>query len=642
MRLFGIGRKRRRRESSPHPLPRPRSQKNQVAAPPAGQPTVPIPYEISTAAYSTYTLCTVSQSYQLPQSQPGPRPASVPPPGTTSPNLLYPHNAVASTSQLSVASQQSSPPASQYGLSQPPGRRQKSPSQRSTGRSSRTDLSSLASQTMDLTHNVIDEVDERVSNCVHKGTELLDVTMEITDHAIDKVEDKVFEYVQEGKNVFSKKVDEVITAMDEGLFRHEWDETDVYPTESSMHGRDEHGHNKPSNRKNTQTAQTNYFSKVHLYANSRLPPDLPPLKIHSDTYPLLRLAAKYSLRAYAIPAGSERASHVDPDWRHGTKAMVIKSIPIDHMNTIVFAVRGTMSFRDWAVNMHTHPTAPAGFLDDTRNLCHEGFLDVARRMVHPVAERLESLLREKPNRASCSLLMTGHSAGGAVASLLYCHMLSERVQSKLTHLRGFFKSVHCVTFGAPPVSLLPLQKPPTEASHNSIFLSFINEGDPVARADKAYVRSLLDLCISPAPGSTLDRVNSLLRPRGFVHLRELIYQKDRLLKDRRRLVLWKVPRATLSAAGWLIVLRKPVSASKHGRESRSLRKYAQRRSLLPVRESESDSESDSDSQEEEEIEAVTTTDEQLRGVVFGDPLMHSMILYAKRIEILAREAEAGG
>lgn len=324
--------------------------------------------------------------------------------------------------------------------------------------------------------------------------------------------------------------------------------------------------------------------------------------------------------------------------------MVIKSIPIDHMNTIVFAVRGTMSFRDWAVNMHTHPTPPAGFLDDSRNLCHEGFLDVARRMVHPVAERLKSLLREKPNRASCSLLMTGHSAGGAVASLLYCHMLSEKVQSELTHLRGSFKSIHCVTFGAPPVSLVPLQKPTSQASHDSIFLSVINEGDPVARADKAYVRSLLDLCISPAPGSTLDRVNSLLHPRGFVHLRELIYQKDRILKQRPTLVSWKVPRATLSAAGRLVVLRKRASASRHGQESKYFQRRAQRHSYPVVRESgsDSDSESDSDSQEEEEIEAVTTTDEQLRGVVFGDPLMHSMILYAKRIEILAREAGVGG
>ncbi|KAL2003031.1 hypothetical protein VTN02DRAFT_5187 [Thermoascus thermophilus] len=475
---------------------------------------------------------------------------------------------------------------------------------------------------MDLTHNVIDEVidevDEQVCDYVHRGTELLDVTMELTDHAIDKVEDKLAEYVQGGKVHFSKKVDEVITAMDEGLFRHAWDEAD--------------------------TAQTHYFSKVHLYANSRLPPDLPPLRIHPEAYPLLRLAAKYSLRAYARPAaaGSERASHVDPDWRHGTKAMVIKSIPVDHMNTIVFAVRGTMSFRDWAVNMHTHPTPPAGFLDDSSNLCHEGFLDVARRMVHPVAERLRSLLRENPNRASCALLMTGHSAGGAVASLLYCHMLSETVQSELTHLRGCFRSVHCVTFGAPPVSLLPLQKPrprpPSRTPHDSVFLAFINEGDPVARAEKAYVRSLLDLCISPAPGSTLDRVNRLLHPRGFVGLRELMDQRDRMLKQRPRLVSWKVPRATLSAAGQPVVLRE----------------RARRHSYPDVRESDSDSDSESDSESdsssdsdsdspaEEEIEAVTTTDEQLRGVIFGDPLMHSMILYAKRIEIVAREAGVGG
>lgn len=30
-----------------------------------------------------------------------------------------------------------------------------------------------------------------------------------------------------------------------------------------------------------------------------------------------------------------------------------------------------------------------------------------------------------------------------------------------------------------------------------------------------------------------------------------------------------------------------------------------------------------------------TSDEQLRGVVFGDPVMHMMRIYARRIEILA-------
>lgn len=80
------------------------------------------------------------------------------------------------------------------------------------------------------------------------------------------------------------------------------------------------------------------------------------------TYPLLCLAAQYSERVYEKPRGAERDALVDADWRTGTKAMYLKSVPMDHMNTIVFAIRGTATFMDWAVNLNTAPTAPIGFL----------------------------------------------------------------------------------------------------------------------------------------------------------------------------------------------------------------------------------------------------------------------------------------
>lgn len=80
------------------------------------------------------------------------------------------------------------------------------------------------------------------------------------------------------------------------------------------------------------------------------------------TYPLLCLAAQYSERVYVRPAGKERDEHVDADWKMGTKAMVIKSVPMDDMNTIVFAIRGSQTFMDWAVNLNSSPAAPNGFL----------------------------------------------------------------------------------------------------------------------------------------------------------------------------------------------------------------------------------------------------------------------------------------
>ena len=180
--------------------------------------------------------------------------------------------------------------------------------------------------------------------------------------------------------------------------------------------------------------------------------------------------------------------------------MVIKSVPIADVNCIVFAIRGSQTFIDWAVNLNSAPISPLDFLDDPGNLCHSGFLSVARKMIKPVAARLRSLLEEDPNRSTCSLLMTGHSAGGAVASLLYTHMLAEHTRSELNILTGCFRRIHCITFGTPPISLLPLTKPSSSRYKKSLFMSFINEGDPVPRADKAYIRSLLQLYTSAHPG----------------------------------------------------------------------------------------------------------------------------------------------
>ena len=61
-------------------------------------------------------------------------------------------------------------------------------------------------------------------------------------------------------------------------------------------------------------------------------------------YPLVCLAAQFSERVYTKPTGKERETHVDAEWRMGTKAMVIKSIPIDDQNAVVFAIRGTQTF----------------------------------------------------------------------------------------------------------------------------------------------------------------------------------------------------------------------------------------------------------------------------------------------------------
>ncbi|KAF3063812.1 hypothetical protein GL218_02649 [Daldinia childiae] len=388
-------------------------------------------------------------------------------------------------------------------------------------------------------------------------------------------------------------------------------------------------------------ASRGYFAKVELYANSKLSSDLTPLRLHIPTYPLVCLAAQYSERVYENPRGEERDAHVDADWRTGAKAMRIKSVPMDHMNTIVFAIRGTATFMDWSVNLNTAPTAPKGFLDDPNNFCHAGFLSVARKMISPVAARLRHLLEEDPRRCSYSLLITGHSAGGAVASLLYAHMLStsKAASSELSILTGCFKRVHCITFGTPPVSLLPLQKPSGSEFKKFVFLTFINEGDPVARADKAYVKSLLELFVAPAPVEAKESSKhpppskssspkhgkahgtgsntSLISKTSKVSVkssRSSPRSSSKSTKPKTPGPIWDVPPSTLSNAGQIVILRSGNSSSK-----------TKRAKTVEERLSEG-------------VVAQVATDEQLRGLIWGDPVCHVMKLYIGRVELLAVEA----
>ncbi|KAI1736647.1 Alpha/Beta hydrolase protein [Xylaria scruposa] len=370
-----------------------------------------------------------------------------------------------------------------------------------------------------------------------------------------------------------------------------------------------------------------YFAKVDLYANSRLPLDLPAFRVPIPIYPLLCLAAQYAERVYEKPRGAERDAHVDADWRTGTKAMYIKSLSMDDMGTIVFAIRGTANFIDWTVNLNTAPTTPTGFLDDVSNFCHAGFLSVARNMIAPVASRLRHLLEEDPGRCAHSLLITGHSAGGAVASLLYMHMLatSKASSSELNLLTGCFRRIHCITFGSPPVSLLPLQTPQRLELRKSLFYSFINEGDPVTRADKAYVKSLLELFAAPAPSSpSLPNPTKPQEKKGPAFKTSKLLMKHNQSRQSKSSAkrekpttpgpIWRVPPSTLSNAGRIIVLRSDNPQRKV-------------KCMKTVEECLG-----------EGVVAQVASDERLRGVIWGDPVYHIMKLYTARIEALAVRA----
>jgi hypothetical protein len=254
-------------------------------------------------------------------------------------------------------------------------------------------------------------------------------------------------------------------------------------------------------------------------------------------------------------------------------------------------------------------------------------------MVAPVARRLRQLLEEDPGRASYSLLITGHSAGGAVAALLYSHILatSKAAESELNIVSGCFKRIHCITFGTPPVSLIPLAKPDDYTrcpqARKSVFLNFVNEGDPVTRADKAYVKSLLELFATPKP--RLDSPKT--HPAGPADTKKPRRNDKPSSKhsstastttsprSTNAAPIWPVPPCTLSCAGRIVVLR---SGDPKAAASRKKKTTVEERL-------------------HEGVVAQIVTDEQLRGVVWGDPVAHMMRLYAGRVEVLAVGAVTG-
>lgn len=336
--------------------------------------------------------------------------------------------------------------------------------------------------------------------------------------------------------------------------------------------------------------------KAALFKNSRLPPGLPSFSATLPTWSMVCRAAHASQSCYDSHSTTRRGTYTPADSSKDIKAMIIEDQLIDGSQIVIVSIRGTQvkSLSDWAVNKAANPENPIGFLDDEDNACHAGFLQVTKAMVGHVAAQLQ----EYPASSTRpSLLFTGHSAGGAVAAMLYSHMLSTTVHSDLTSLASQFISINCVTFGAPPLSLAPLPK----REHGSgVFLAFANEGDPVLRlSNAAYVKSLVKLLTASLP-STAPPVKIIRRSRGSsVIVKTLPAAPPTPWEE---LPLWPTPPAPFTNAGDVILLRD---------------------------------------NEKGNTEAARVTSEQMKDVIFGDLKQHTVEMYIRRVKHVALASMMG-
>ncbi|KAF3481519.1 uncharacterized protein GIQ15_04278 [Arthroderma uncinatum] len=194
---------------------------------------------------------------------------------------------------------------------------------------------------------------------------------------------------------------------------------------------------------------------------------------------------------------------------------------------LVVAVRGSESLMDHMVNANTKPKSVADFIKfANENIghifskshtpavadckAHSGFLNSAEALNAICSQRIDEYI-QKAGSERCHIVFTGHSAGGAVASLLYLRHISNQIPGK-QELSNSSIRLSCITFGALPVvdsSVLAFH--PQREQSGGVCMNFVNEFDMVSRADRPYIICLVNLLRSlhgrPPLGSDEDEAN---------------------------------------------------------------------------------------------------------------------------------------
>jgi len=226
-----------------------------------------------------------------------------------------------------------------------------------------------------------------------------------------------------------------------------------------------------------------------------------------QTKSLILVAAKHSHMVYSkeIPPSPNRTV-LKPTGMFKRTSIALEELGPGKDPIVVVSVRGSVSRRDWLVNGDGSPVpSHPDILATTEGiLWHRGFLGVANAMHSKVMGAILSLaenISTTPTRQKKpDLLFTGHSAGGAVAQILYAMCGSP--SHALSSLVPKFSNIHCIPFGAPPVSTSPIMPStimvPSPFSAG-LFLNMVNEGDPVALLQQDYIHELMVLYAGHEP-----------------------------------------------------------------------------------------------------------------------------------------------
>ncbi|KAJ3542503.1 hypothetical protein NM208_g4056 [Fusarium decemcellulare] len=162
---------------------------------------------------------------------------------------------------------------------------------------------------------------------------------------------------------------------------------------------------------------------------------------------------------------------------------------MDNTKTLFVSIRGTASATDHMVNFNTDRknaasvfAFPGGFEDI---FAHSGFLACANTLLPWLRQEIVRQVALDPTVDH--VVFTGHSAGGAVAAIVFLHFVCHCP----TELSGAKFSL--ITFGSPPVTSINVTQMAQDLRQTKHILAVVNEYDLVSRIDQSYLTSIIDL-----------------------------------------------------------------------------------------------------------------------------------------------------
>lgn len=207
---------------------------------------------------------------------------------------------------------------------------------------------------------------------------------------------------------------------------------------------------------------------------------------------------------------------------------------------------------------------------------HTGFLTCALALLPTLQRDIAEQLSSDPSISN--VVFTGHSAGGAVASLLFLHFVTAAIattattattsspqsstqpreagvvkgREKVKYSLLTFGSAPCVTISDVGRRILGSKR---EKGTVGVMMALINEYDMVSRADKAYIRSVVDLYRGRygLPPLTISTPGQRVIAGGGIPKLEAGLDIGSETSETER--MWHLPRPVFHLVGDIIVFR---------------------------------------------------------------------------------------